>query len=73
MQPPAVFCLGRAHQGRNGAADRQEMTMRLLTYLELTRCTKSQLWHFYQLMLRALPSLPTGTPELTCTVSSDQF
>ena len=37
--------------------------MRLLTYLELTRYTKAQLWYLYQQMLAALPSLNEGTRE----------
>jgi hypothetical protein len=46
-----------------GAAEKMEETMRLLTYFELTRCTKPQLWDLYYQMLRALPGLPQGSPE----------
>ena len=46
-----------------GAVDTMEETMRLLTYLELTRCTKPQLWHLYSQILAALPGLPEGTRE----------
>ena len=40
-----------------------EENMRLLTYLELTRSTKPQLWDLYYPMLRALPGLPKSSPE----------
>jgi hypothetical protein len=43
-----------------GAAETMEETMRLLTYFELTRCTKPQLWDLYYQALRALPGLPSG-------------
>ena len=46
-----------------GAAETMEENMRLLTYLELTRSTKPQLWDLYHQMLRALPGLPQGSPE----------
>ncbi len=35
--------------------------MRLLTYLELSRYSKAQLWDLYRQMLAALPELPEGT------------
>jgi len=46
-----------------GAADTMEDKMRLLTYLELTRCTKTQLWHLYQQVMRSLSGLKEGSPE----------
>ena len=46
-----------------GAAEKMEENMRLLTYLELARCTKPQLWDLYCQVLRALPGLPQGSPE----------
>lgn len=35
--------------------------MRLLTYTELTRCSKTQLWELYREVLAALPELPEGS------------
>ena len=46
-----------------GAGEKMEENMRLLTYFELTRCTKAQLWDLYYQALRALPGLPQGSPE----------
>jgi hypothetical protein len=45
------------------AADTIEDNMRLLTYLELGRYTKTQLRHLYQEALNALPGLPEGSPQ----------
>ena len=44
------------------AADTMEDKMKLLTYLELGRYTKTQLRYLYQQMLNELPSLPEGSP-----------
>ena len=46
-----------------GAAEKMEENMRLLTYLELSRCTRAELWDLYCQMLGALPGLPAGSPE----------
>jgi hypothetical protein len=46
-----------------GAAEKMEENMRLLTYFELTRCAKPQLWDLHYQMLRALPDLAEGSPE----------
>ena len=46
-----------------GAAEKTEENMRLLTYFELSRCTKPQLWDLYRRALAALPSLPEGSLE----------
>lgn len=35
--------------------------MRLLTYLELSRYSKAQLWDLYRQTLAALPELPEGS------------
>lgn len=35
--------------------------MIVLTYAELTRCTKAELWDLYRQMLAALPLLSDGT------------
>lgn len=35
--------------------------MRLLTYTELTRYSKAQLWELYREALAALPGLPEGS------------
>ena len=35
--------------------------MRLLTYLEMSRYSKAQLWDLYRQMLAALPELPEGS------------
>jgi hypothetical protein len=45
-----------------GAAETMEENMRLLTYLELTRCTKPQLRDLYYQAVQALPGLPLGSP-----------
>jgi hypothetical protein len=38
-----------------------EENMIVLTYAELTRCTKAELWDLYRQMLAALPLLSDGT------------
>jgi hypothetical protein len=38
-----------------------EERMRLLTYIELTRCTKAELWNLLREMLASLPGLPEGS------------
>jgi hypothetical protein len=39
--------------------------MRLLTYLELSRCTKPELWDLYCRALLAKSELPWASPEHT--------
>jgi hypothetical protein len=39
--------------------------MRLLTYLELSRCTKPELWELYCRALLATSELPPGSPGHT--------
>jgi hypothetical protein len=40
-----------------------EENMIALTYTELTRCTKPELWDLYRQMLAALPMLADGTQD----------
>lgn len=45
------------------AVETMEEKMRLLTYLELSRYNKTQLWELQRQMLAALPELAEGSPE----------
>jgi hypothetical protein len=56
--PPARSVLKTAAIGATGS---MEDTMRLLTYLELTHCTKAELWDLYCRALLALSELPEGS------------
>jgi len=44
-----------------GAVEGMEEKMRLLTYLELTRYSKAELWELYREVLAALPELQEGS------------
>lgn len=52
---------GALHEGRNGAASTLEKTMRLLTYLELSRCTQAGLWDLYCRAMLAKTELPSSS------------
>jgi hypothetical protein len=46
-----------------GAVETMEEKMRLLTYPELTRYTKTQLWELHHQAMAALAEWPAGSPE----------
>jgi hypothetical protein len=62
MRPKSARAYRALHESRNGAASTLEKTMRLLTYLELSRCTKPELCDLYCRALLAKSELPPGSP-----------
>jgi hypothetical protein len=65
---PRPSVLRSLHEGRNAATSTLEKTMILLTYLELSRCTKPELWELYCRALLAQSELPPGSPGYTNTL-----